>query len=129
MIKRALCIAVLIVSAGCKTSGPVIAVIPRTCGTPLWESEHAGAAAVARTRGLGIYWNAPMQEDDIQSQISLVESVRKRGFAGLIASPVETLPMRTPIQRVLGLGRPVVVVGTELGIPPAPNLGYVLNDE
>jgi len=78
---------------------------------------------------MGIYWNAPMQEDDVQRQISLVESVRKRGFAGLIVSPVETLPMRTPIQRVLGLGRPVVVVGTELGIPPAPNLGYVLNDE
>jgi ribose transport system substrate-binding protein len=86
-------------------------------------------AAIARTVGLDIYWNAPMQEDDIQSQISLVESVRKRGLAGLIISPIKTLPMRTPIQRTLRLGTPVVVVGTELGIPPGRNLGYVLNDE
>jgi ribose transport system substrate-binding protein len=76
-----------------------------------------------------MYWNAPMQEDDIQSQISLVESVQKRGFAGLIISPIKTLPMRTPIQRALKLGTPVVVVGTELGIPPGTRLGYVLNDE
>ncbi len=118
-----------LILTGCHRSPPVIAVIPRTCGTPLWESEHAGAAAVARASGLEMYWNAPMQEDDIQSQISLVESVQKRGFAGLIISPIETLPMRTPIQRALKLGTPVVVVGTELGIPPRTNLGYVLNDE
>jgi len=129
MTKRALFLLALLITTGCKSNRPVIAVIPRTCGTPLWESEHAGAAAVARTSGLEIYWNAPMQDDDIQTQISLVESVRKRGFAGLIVSPIKSLPMRTPIQRILTLGMPVVVVGTELGIPPGTSLGYVLNDE
>src|SRR5580658_8206000 len=46
----------------CKRSTPIIAVIPRTCGTALWEPEHAGAAAVARADGLDIYWNAPMRD-------------------------------------------------------------------
>src|SRR6266700_7969052 len=124
MTKCILFLVVLLILTGCKSSRPMIAVIPRTCGTPLWESEHAGVAAVARTSGVDIYWNAPMQEDDIQTQISLVESVPKRGFAGLIISPIKTLPMRTPIQRTLTLGTPVVVVGTELGIPPGTNLGY-----
>ena len=31
---------------GCKRTPPTIAVIPRTCGTALWEPEHAGAAAL-----------------------------------------------------------------------------------
>lgn len=119
----------VLAETGCKRAHPVIAVIPRTCGTALWEPEHAGAAAVARTRGLEIYWNAPMRDDDIQAQIALIQKSLKRGYAGVIVSPIETLPMRTPIQWVLAQGVPVVVVGTELGMPPGPKLTYVLSDE
>ncbi len=116
-------------STGCKKAHPVIAVIPRTCGTALWEPEHAGAAAVARARGLEVYWNAPMRDDDIQAQIALIEKSLNRGYSGVIVSPIEMLPMRTPIQRAIAKGVPVVVVGTELGIPPGPKLTYVLSDE
>src|SRR5260370_33529797 len=34
---------------GCKRAPLTVAVIPRTSGTALWEPEHAGAAAVARS--------------------------------------------------------------------------------
>jgi ribose transport system substrate-binding protein len=115
--------------AGCKSARPVIAVIPRTCGTALWEPEHAGAAEVARSSGLDIYWNAPMRDDDTQTQISLIEKAQARGYAGIIVSPIETLPMRTPIRRALARGTSVVVVGTELGIPAGDKLAYVLSDE
>jgi ribose transport system substrate-binding protein len=115
--------------AGCRRTHPVIAVIPRTCGTPLWEPEHVGVADVARSSGLDIYWNAPMRDDDIQTQISLVEKAQARGLAGIIVSPIKTLPMRTPIRRLLAHGASVVVIGTELGIPPGGKLAYVLNDE
>jgi ribose transport system substrate-binding protein len=70
-----------------------------------------------------------MRDDDIQSQISLVEKSVNRGVVGVIVSPIETLPMRTPIRRVLAQGIPAVVIDTELGIPPGPRLSYVLNDE
>lgn len=114
---------------GCKRTPPTVAVIPRTCGTALWEPEHAGAASVARTLGLNVYWNAPMRDDDTQTQISLIEKSVDRGMAGVIVSPIQTLPMRTPIRRVLARGVPVVVIDTKLGIPSGPRLGYVLNDE
>jgi len=120
---------VALTGTGCRQAHPVIAVIPRTCGTALWEPEHAGAAAVARERGMEVYWNAPMRDDDIQAQIGLIEQSLNRGYAGIIVSPIETLPMRTPIRRVLAQGVPVVVVGTELGFPPGPKLTYVLSDE
>lgn len=116
-------------SAGCKRTAPTIAVIPRTCGTALWEPEHAGAATVARSAGLNLYWNAPMRDDDTQTQISLIEKSVERGMSGVIVSPIQTLPMRTPIRRVLARGVPVVVIDTKLGIPPGPKLSYVLNDE
>jgi ribose transport system substrate-binding protein len=115
--------------AGCKREPLTVAVIPRTCGTALWEPEHAGAAAAARSAGLSVYWNAPMRDDDTQTQISLIEKSVERGMGGIIVSPIQTLPMRTPIRRVLAQGVPVVVIDTELGIPAGPKLGYVLNDE
>lgn len=119
----------LLACGGCKRAQPVVAVIPRTCGTALWEPEHAGAATVARARGIDVYWNAPMRDDDIQTQISLIEKSLDRGYAGIIVAPSESLPMRTPLRRVLARGVPAVVVDTELGIPPGPQLSYVLNDE
>lgn len=119
----------VLAASTCKRSPPVIAVIPRTCGTALWEPEHAGAAAVARADGLDIYWNAPMRDDDIETQISLIEKAQKRGYAGIIVSPIQTLPMRTPMRRVLAQGIPAVVIGTELGIAPSAKLAYVLSDE
>jgi ribose transport system substrate-binding protein len=118
-----------LVGIGCRRASPTIAVIPRTSGTALWEPEHAGAAAAARSAGLNLYWNAPMRDDDTQTQISLIEKSVDRGMAGIIVSPIETLPMRTPIRRVITGGIPVVVIGTELGIPTGPKLSYVLNDE
>lgn len=114
---------------GCKRTPSTVAVIARTSGTALWEPEHAGAAAAARAAGLNLYWNAPMRDDDTQAQISLIEKSVERGMAGIIVSPIETLPMRTPIRRVITGGIPVVVIDTELGIPTGPKLSYVLNDE
>jgi ribose transport system substrate-binding protein len=113
----------------CKRAPRTVAVIPRTCGTALWEPVHAGAAEVARSIGLDLYWNGPMRDDDTQTQISLIEKSVDRGVAGVIVSPIQTLPLRTPIRKVLDQGVPVVVIDTELGIPSGPKLSYVLNDE
>jgi ribose transport system substrate-binding protein len=119
----------LLSSLGCNRAPLTVAVIPRTCGTALWEPEHAGVAAVARSVGLNLYWNAPMRDDDTQTQISLIEKSIDRGMAGIIVSPIQTLPLRTPIRRVLARDVPVVVIDTELGIPTGPKLGYVRNNE
>jgi ribose transport system substrate-binding protein len=116
-------------NAGCKRSPQTVAVIPRTCGTALWEPEHAGAASIARSLGLNLYWNAPMRDDDTQTQISLIEKSVERGMSGIIVSPIQTLPLRSPIRHVLAQGVPVVVIDTKLGIPSGPKLSYVLNDE
>ncbi|MGB7549572.1 MAG: substrate-binding domain-containing protein [Terracidiphilus sp.] len=108
---------------------PTIAVIPRTCGTWLWEAEHTGVERVAPAYGLYVYWNAPMREDDVQGQIDILTRALKRGVKGIIVSPVEALPLRSCVHKALQEGTPVVVVGTDLGLAPGKNLAYVLNDE
>jgi ribose transport system substrate-binding protein len=116
--------------AACKSAPLAVAVIPRACGTALWEPEHAGASDIARGHGMSIYWNAPTRANDVQRQIALLEKVAaKRYYRGIVVSPDETLALRTPIERLLAKRIPIVVVGTELGIAPDSNLSYVLNDE
>lgn len=114
----------------CKSTPPTVAVIPRACGTALWEPAHAGAEQVARANGLKVYWNAPTLSNDVQKQIELLERVvDAKGYRGIVLAPDETLPLRTPIKQVLASHLPIVVIGTELGIDPDRNLSYVLNDE
>jgi ribose transport system substrate-binding protein len=108
---------------------PTIAVIPRTCGTWLWEAEHTGVERAANRYGLHVYWNAPMREDDVQGQIDILSRSVERKVKGIIVSPVEALPLRTSVHNALVRGIPVVVVGTDLGLAPGAKLAYVLNDE
>lgn len=119
----------LVFLAACSRTSNTIAVIPRACGTALWEPEHAGATHVARRKGMNVYWNASPREDDVAGQIDLLQKVVARGYAGIIITPDQTLPLRTPIRRIVSQGLPIVVVGTNLGIAPTANLSYVLNDD
>jgi len=106
-----------------------IAVVPRTCGTWLWEAEHTGVERAAVPFGLYVYWNAPMRDNDVQGQIDILTRALHRSVGGIIVTPVEELPLRTPVRRAIEMGTPVVVVGTDLGLSPGKNLAYVLNDE
>ena len=122
-------ISVCVFSFSCGPTSKTIAVIPRSCGTVLWEPEHAGAARLARKNGVELYWNAPPREDDVEGQIALLNRVVARAVSGVIITPDETLPLRTPVRRIVARGIPVVVVGTDLAIAPSAKLAYVLNDE
>jgi len=122
-----LCAAVLLTA--CHRTPIAIAVIPRTCGTWLWEAEHTGVERAAHQYGLHVYWNAPMREDDVQGQIDILSTAVRHGVKGVIVSPVEALPLRTSVHNALDGGIPVVVVGTDLGLSPGAKLAYVLNDE
>ena len=118
-----------VLSSNCNRSSKLIAVIPRSCGTVLWEPEHAGAAHLARKSGVELYWNAPPREDDVEGQIALMNKAVDRGSSGVILTPDETLPLRTPVRRIISQGIPMVIVGTHLGIAPSAKLSYVLNDD
>jgi ribose transport system substrate-binding protein len=117
-------------ATACKSKNAgVIAFVPRTTGMSLWESAHAGAEAAADAAQLRTYWNAPTREDDIKSQIALVNRVIDSGYAGLILSPDQPLALLTPVRRGLAQGIPTVVLGSPLAMPPGGRLSYILNDE
>lgn len=121
---------VLMLCGSCRNPAlPTVAFIPRTSGTSLWEPAHAGAEIAARSTHTKIYWNAPTREDDVQSQIALVERVIDRKYQGLVLAPDQALALITPVRRALSKGIPTVIIGSSLPIPPGGKLSYILNDE
>ncbi|HEY1801034.1 MAG TPA: substrate-binding domain-containing protein [Terriglobales bacterium] len=122
-------LALVVCFPACNRSSNTVAVIPRACGTALWEPLHAGATHVAHHEGMNIYWNASPREDDVAGQIDFLEKIVARGYAGIIITPDQTLPLRSPIRHIIAEGLPIVVVGTNLGIAPSSKLAYVLNDD
>lgn len=106
-----------------------IAFIPQTEGTLIWESAHVGAEEAARHTGTFIYWNAPSREDDVESQIAIVDRVTSGNFQGLVLAPDQTLSLITPVRRALARGIPTVIIGSPLPIPAGGNLAYILNDD
>jgi len=129
-VASALSFTALLLVAGCGSEHRVvIALVPRTTGIALWEAEHAGAMTAAAKWKCGIYWNAPTREDDIESQIGLVQRITTKHYDGLVLAPDHSLAMLTPVRRALAAGIPVVIVSSPLELPPSNRLSYILNDE
>jgi ribose transport system substrate-binding protein len=106
-----------------------IAMIPRTTGTQLWETEHNAADLAAQSNGAEIYWNGATREDDVERQIALIEKVVAEHYDGLILAPDQALALIAPVRRALDSGMKVVVVSSALPIEPQKNLHFILNDD
>jgi ribose transport system substrate-binding protein len=120
----------LLCGISCKRVHPLrIAVIPRTTGTQLWETEHNGVDLAVQGKGMQIYWNAPTREDDVERQIELVEKVVEEHYDGLILAPDQALALIAPVRRALDSGLKVVIVSSSLPIEPQGNLHFILNDD
>jgi len=52
-----------------------IAVIPKGTTHEFWKSVHAGAAKGAKENNVSILWKGPLKEDDLKSQVDIVESM------------------------------------------------------
>jgi ribose transport system substrate-binding protein len=120
---------IVLLLTACSKASQTIAVIPRTCGTPLWEPVHAAADSAARARNYKVYWNAPTQENETQAQIAFLQEAVQRKSKGIIIVPDETLPFRTPVLDAADKHIPVVVIDTELDLPRNKYISYILNDE
>jgi ribose transport system substrate-binding protein len=121
---------VLLLATACKRqSPPTIAFIPQTTADDVWEPAHMGALDEAKQTEYRIYWNGPTSEDDIHTQISLLDRAIDRNDAGIILAPDQALALMMPVQKAVLRNIPTVVVGSPLRLPATGKLFYVLNDE
>jgi ribose transport system substrate-binding protein len=116
--------------AACRSHPQVrIAVIPQTEGNAQWDPALEGAENAAKPARISIYWNAPAREDDVETQIALVDRVVSGNYQGLVLAPDHGLSLIAPVRRALRREIPTVVIGSPLPIPAGGNLMYILNDD
>ncbi len=123
----ALCAAALL-SAGCKkkaeSSGAPgaadkpaslrIAVIPKGTTHEFWKAVHAGAEKAAREVNVEVIWKGPLKEDDLKSQVDLVQSFTAQGVSGIVLAPLNDTALGAPVRAATESKIPVVIFDSDL---------------
>ncbi|HVZ34848.1 MAG TPA: substrate-binding domain-containing protein, partial [Polyangiaceae bacterium] len=86
-----------------------IAVIPKGTTHEFWKSVHAGAVKAARELDVDVIWKGPLQEDDLKSQIDLVQSFTAQRVSGLALAPLNDKALVASVKGAVQAGVPVVI--------------------
>ncbi len=91
-----------------------IAVVPKGTTHEFWKAVHAGAAKAAKELGVEIIWKGPLKEDDLKSQVDLVQSFTAQGVAGMVLAPLNDSALLAPVKAAVKSGVPVVIFDSDL---------------
>jgi ribose transport system substrate-binding protein len=122
----ALCVLlVLVLVLACKREGSgsagsgadkslKIAVIPKGTTHEFWKSVNAGAVKASRELGVEIVWKGPLKEDDLKSQIDLVQSFTAQGVSGIVLAPLNDTALGASVKSAVRSKIPVVIFDSDL---------------
>jgi ABC-type sugar transport system substrate-binding protein len=124
-----------------------IAVIPKGTTHDFWKSVHQGAAQAAGELGnVEVIWKGPLEEDDKQDQISLVQGFVTEKVHGICLAPLDSRALVDSVRYAKEAGIPTVIFDSGLedesvivsyvatdnyngGVLAARRLGRLLRDE
>lgn len=91
------------------------AVIPKGTTHEFWKSVHAGAEKAAQELGnVTLIWKGPLKEDDLKSQIDIVQSMIAQGVSGIILAPLNDKALVNPVRAAVAAKIPVVIMDSAL---------------
>src|SRR5688572_6743215 len=144
MRRRSLLLSLLVTTtlwlaaSGCSRSGSTseqgaspegrlqVAVIPKGTTHEFWKSVHAGAVKAARELDVDVSWKGPLKEDDLKSQIDLVQSFTAQRVAGIALAPLNDKALVASVTSASGTGVPVVSFDSALS--GGQTLSFVATD-
>ena len=91
-----------------------IAVVPKGTTHEFWKAVHAGAAKASKELGVEIIWKGPLKEDDLKSQVDLVQSFTAQGVSGMVLAPLNDSALAAPVKAAVRSGVPVVIFDSDL---------------
>jgi ribose transport system substrate-binding protein len=91
-----------------------IAVVPKGTTHEFWKAVHAGAVKAAKELGVEIIWKGPLKEDDLKSQVDLVQSFTAQGVSGIVLAPLNDSALVAPVRSAVKSGVPVVIFDSDL---------------
>ena len=91
-----------------------IAVIPKGTTHEFWKSVHAGAVKASRELDVDIVWKGPLKEDDLKSQIDLVQSFATQKVSAIALAPLNDKALVSSVNAAADGGTPVVIFDSAL---------------
>jgi len=91
-----------------------LAVIPKGTTHEFWKSVHAGAVKASRELDVDIVWKGPLKEDDLKSQIDLVQSFTAQHVSGIVLAPLNDKALVSSVNGAVTAGIPVVIFDSAL---------------
>lgn len=92
-----------------------IAVIPKGTTHEFWKSVHAGAAKAAQEAGnVEIFWKGPLQENDREGQINVVQEFITKKVNGIVMAPLDSQALIAPVRDAKDHGIPTVIFDSAL---------------
>jgi ABC-type sugar transport system substrate-binding protein len=105
-----------------------IAVIPKGTTHEYWKSVHAGADQAAKEAGnVEILWKGPLQENDTDGQINVVQEFITKKVNGLVLAPLDSQALVAPVKDAQSQGIPTVIFDSALG-DESSIVSYVATD-
>jgi ribose transport system substrate-binding protein len=110
-----------------------IAVIPKGTTHEFWKSVHAGAQKAAKElEGKGIkveiLWKGPLQENDRDGQISVVQGFITKQVSGICLAPLDSQALIEYVEEAKEAGIPVVIFDSGLDGNADNYVSYVATD-
>lgn len=92
-----------------------IAVIPKGTTHEFWKSVHAGADKAAREAGnVEIFWKGPLQENDTEGQINVVQEFITKKVDGMVLAPLDSQALIAVVRDAKNQGIPTVIFDSGL---------------
>jgi ribose transport system substrate-binding protein len=91
-----------------------IAVIPKGTTHEFWKSVHAGAVKASKELDVQTIWKGPLKEDDLKSQIDIVQSMITQGVAGIVLAPLNDKALVGAVKASGAAKIPVVIFDSAL---------------
>lgn len=88
--------------------------MPKGTTHEFWKSVHAGAVKAARELDVELIWKGPLKEDDLKSQIDLVEGFTAQRVSGIVLAPLDSKGLRNVVTNATQHAVPVVVIDSGL---------------
>lgn len=112
-------LALLALTSAARAADFDIAVIPKGTTHEYWKSINAGAVKAQRElkaqgTDVNIIWKGPLQEDDREQQIQVVENFVGRNVAAIVLAPLDFRALVAPVEDAVHAGIPVVIIDSRL---------------
>ncbi len=99
-----------------------IEVIPKGTSHEYWKSIHAGANQAAndlKSQGINvnIIWQGPLNEDDRNGQIEVVDGAITKKVDGIVLAPLDSTALVQPVNDAADHKIPVVIIDSSVNTP------------